>query len=138
MSQLRFDNQVAVVTGAGAGMGKLYALFFASRGAKVVVNDLGGSLKGEGASSRVADLVVEEIKKNGGTAVANYDSVEQGANIIKTAVDSFGRVDILVNNAGILRDKSFLKMTKDDWDLVFKVHLHGTYETCKAAWASMR
>jgi NAD(P)-dependent dehydrogenase (short-subunit alcohol dehydrogenase family) len=107
---LRFDGKVVVVTGAGGGIGREYALFFASRGAKVVVNDLGGSATGVGSSSRAADNVVNEIKAKGGVAVANYDSVEDGDKIIKTAVDSFGKVDILLNNAGILRDISFQKM----------------------------
>jgi NAD(P)-dependent dehydrogenase (short-subunit alcohol dehydrogenase family) len=107
--QLRFDNKVAIITGAGAGLGKSYALLMASRGCKVVVNDLGGSFKGEGPASgaRPADLVVEEIKKAGGQAVANYDSVEHGDRLVKTAVDAFGTVDIIINNAGILRDISF-------------------------------
>lgn len=106
--QLRFDGKVAIVTGAGAGLGRAYALLLASRGAKVVVNDLGASVKGEGsANSRAADVVVEEIKKAGGVAVANYDSVEFGEKIVKTAVDAFGTVDIVINNAGILRDVSF-------------------------------
>ncbi len=107
MSQLRFDGKVAIVTGAGAGLGRQYALLLGSRGAKVVVNDLGGSFNGEGANSHAADVVVDEIKKLGGTAVANYDSVEFGEKIVKTAVDAFGTVDIVVNNAGILRDISF-------------------------------
>ena len=106
-SQLRFDGKVAIVTGAGAGLGRAYALLLAQRGAKVVVNDLGVSVKGEGSNSNAADLVVEEIKKLGGTAVANYDSVEFGDKIVKTAVDNFGTVDIVINNAGILRDISF-------------------------------
>ncbi len=104
---LRFDNKVAIVTGAGAGLGRAYALFFAQRGAKVVVNDLGVSFKGEGTNSNAADVVVNEIKKLGGQAVANYDSVEFGEKIVKTALDAFGTVDIVVNNAGILRDVSF-------------------------------
>lgn len=139
MSQeLRFDGKVAIVTGAGAGLGKAYALLLASRGAKVVVNDLGGSFKGEGGSSKVADVVVNEIKKNGGIAVANYDSVEFGDKIVKTAVDAFGTVDIVINNAGILRDVSFMKMTENDWDLIMKVHLKGTFSVTKAAWNIMR
>jgi NAD(P)-dependent dehydrogenase (short-subunit alcohol dehydrogenase family) len=108
MSQdLRFDGKVAIVTGAGAGLGRAYAHLLASRGAKVVVNDLGVSFKGEGATHNAADVVVQEIKKNGGQAVANYDSVEFGDKIVKTAVDAFGTVDIVINNAGILRDVSF-------------------------------
>ena len=135
---LRFDGKVAIVTGAGAGLGREYALLLASRGAKVVVNDLGGSFKGEGANSKAADVVVEEIRKNGGTAVANYDSVEFGDKIVKTAVDNFGTVDILINNAGILRDISFMKMSEQDWDLIIKVHLKGTFSVSKAAWNIMR
>lgn len=105
---MRFDGKVAIVTGAGAGLGRAYAHLLASRGAKVVVNDLGASVKGEGsANSRPADVVVDEIKKLGGVAVANYDSVEFGDKIVKTAVDAFGTVDIVINNAGILRDVSF-------------------------------
>ena len=109
MSELRFDGKVAIVTGAGNGLGKEYALLLGKRGAKVVVNDIGGSVKGESgaAAANPADLVVEEIKKNGGEAVANYDSVEFGEKIVKTAVDAFGTVDIVINNAGILRDVSF-------------------------------
>ena len=109
MSQeLRFDGKVAIVTGAGAGLGRAYAHLLASRGAKVVVNDLGGSVSGEASknTARPADVVVEEIKKLGGQAVANYDSVEHGDKIVKTAVDAFGTVDIVINNAGILRDIS--------------------------------
>lgn len=136
--QLRFDGKVAIVTGAGAGIGRHYALYLASRGAKVVVNDLGGSFKGEGANSKAADLVVEEIKKAGGIAVGNYDSVEFGEKIVKTAVDAFGTVDIVINNAGILRDVSFQKMTDLDWDLIMKVHLKGTFSVTRAAWNIMR
>jgi multifunctional beta-oxidation protein len=135
---LRFDGKVAVVTGAGAGIGREYALFFASRGAKVVVNDLGGSFNGVGSSSSAADKVVEEIKAKGGVAVANYNSVEDGDKIIKTAVDNFGRIDILINNAGILRDISFQKMKDEDWNLVFKVHVYGAYKCTRAAWNIMR
>jgi len=138
MSKLSFDGRVAIVTGAGAGLGRAYALLLASRGAKVVINDLGGSLQGGGASSRPADNVVEEIRKAGGTAVANYDSVEFGEKIVKTAIDSFGRIDILVNNAGILLDASFVKMKDTDFDLIHKVHVRGAYTVTKAAWPFMR
>jgi len=134
---LRFDGKVVVVTGSGAGLGKEYALEFASRGAKVVVNDLGGSGTGQGASSKAADVVVDEIKAKGGEAVANYNSVEDGDKIIQTAVDTFGTVDILINNAGILRDVSFAKMTDQDWDLITAVHLRGAYKCSKAAWPIM-
>jgi len=129
---------VAIITGAGAGLGRAYALLLASRGAKVVVNDLGGSLKGTDASTRAADTVVEEIRKSGGTAVANYDSVEFGEKIVKTAIDTFKRIDILINNAGILRDSSFIKMKDEDFDLIHKIHVRGAYSVTKAAWPYMR
>ncbi|XP_015435698.1 PREDICTED: peroxisomal multifunctional enzyme type 2 [Dufourea novaeangliae] len=133
-ADLRFDGRVVVVTGAGAGLGRAYALLFGSRGASVVVNDLGGGRHGDGSSTKSADTVVQEIKRNGGKAVANYDSVLDGAKIIKTAIDTFGRVDVVVNNAGILRDKSFAKMTETDWDLIQDVHVKGAYKTTQAAW----
>ncbi|KAI9824100.1 MAG: bifunctional hydroxyacyl-CoA dehydrogenase/enoyl-CoA hydratase fox2 [Thelocarpon impressellum] len=128
MAELRFDNQTVVVTGAGGGLGKAYATFFGSRGANVVVNDLGGSFKGEGTSSKAADVVVDEIRAGGGKAVANYDSVENGERIIETAIKEFGRVDVLLNNAGILRDVSFKNMKDEDWDLIIKVHVKGAYK----------
>ena len=134
---LRFDDKVVVVTGAGAGLGRSHALEFARRGAKVVVNDLGGGSHGEGKGNAAADLVVAEIEAFGGEAVANYDSVEHGDAIIRTALDNFDRVDVLVNNAGILRDASFAKMTDDDWDLIYRVHALGTYKVTKAAWPVM-
>ena len=135
---LRFDGKVAIVTGAGAGLGRAYALLLASKGAKVVVNDLGASVKGEGGNSKAADVVVDEIKKAGGVAVANYDSVEFGDKIVKTAVDAFGTVDIVINNAGILRDVSFMKMSQQDWDLIMRVHLTGSFSVARAAWNIMR
>ncbi|KAL9045860.1 MAG: hypothetical protein Q9214_001174 [Letrouitia sp. 1 TL-2023] len=138
MAELRFDGQTVVITGAGGGnhpinaesrsLGKAYALFFASRGANVVVNDTGGSFKGEGKSSKAADAVVEEIRAAGGNAVGNYDSVENGERIIQTAINKFGRIDVLLNNAGILRDVSFKNMTDDDWDLIIRVHVKGAYK----------
>eukprot|EP00929_Paragymnodinium_shiwhaense_P026898 TRINITY_DN158_c0_g2_i1.p1 TRINITY_DN158_c0_g2~~TRINITY_DN158_c0_g2_i1.p1 ORF type:complete len:301 (+),score=110.32 TRINITY_DN158_c0_g2_i1:69-971(+) len=134
---LKFEGKVVVVTGAGGGLGKAYALEFAARGAKIVVNDLGGSHTGAGASSKAADDVVAEIKGKGGEAVANYNSVEDGDKIIQTAIDSFGRVDILINNAGILRDVSFTKMADKDWDLINSVHVRGAYKCAKAAWPHM-
>ncbi|KAK4189287.1 hypothetical protein QBC35DRAFT_493690 [Podospora australis] len=136
--QLRYDGQVVVVTGAGGGLGKAYATFFGSRGASVVVNDLGGSFKGEGNDTKAADVVVNEIKAAGGKAVANYDSVENGDKIIETAIKAFGRIDILINNAGILRDVSFKNMKDVDWDLIFKVHVTGSYKTARAAWPHFR
>ena len=135
---LRFDGKVVVVTGAGGGIGREYALFFGGKGAKVVVNDLGTSGTGTGSTSNSADKVVNEIKAKGGVAVANYDSVEFGDKIIKTAMDNFGRVDILLNNAGILRDISFQKMKEIDWTLIFKVHVYGAYSCTRAAWNVMR
>ncbi|KAJ1671732.1 hypothetical protein GGF38_000579, partial [Coemansia sp. RSA 25] len=135
---LRFDGRVVIVSGAGGGLGKAYSLFFASRGAKVVVNDLGSGLKGEGSSSSAADIVVDEIKKAGGQAVADYHNVLEGGKIVETAIRAFGRVDIVINNAGILRDKSFKSMTDKDWDDVLNVHLRGAYLITKAAWPFMR
>lgn len=138
MSTIRFDGRVALVTGAGGGLGRTYALEFARRGAKVVVNDLGGDRHGGSAGTSMADNVVSEIKESGGIAVANYDSVEFGDKIVQTAIENFGRVDVLINNAGILRDISFAKMTTTDWDLVIKVHLKGAFSVTKAAWPYMR
>ncbi|KIW16976.1 hypothetical protein PV08_04167 [Exophiala spinifera] len=141
MGALRYDGQVAIVTGAGNGLGKQYALYLGSRGAKVVVNDIGGRLDGKESGkvdSRVADDVVKEIRDAGGIAVASYDPVQQGHLIVKTAVDAFGRVDILINNAGILRDVTLRNMKQEDWDLVIDVHVHGAYKTTRAAWPHMR
>jgi 3-hydroxyacyl-CoA dehydrogenase/3a,7a,12a-trihydroxy-5b-cholest-24-enoyl-CoA hydratase len=135
---LRFDGRVAIVTGAGQGLGRSHALEFARRGAKVVVNDLGGATNGGGSNAGVAQRVVEEIKAVGGEAVANADSVENGARIVEAAMDTFGRIDVVVNNAGILRDASFAKMTDEDWDLIYRVHLLGSYRVTRAAWPIMR
>ncbi len=135
---LRFDGKVALITGAGNGLGRSHALLLASRGARVVVNDLGGSATGGGQSSAAADRVVAEIQAAGGEAVANYDSVEDGGKIVQCALDSFGRVDIVVNNAGILRDSSFLKMTEADWDLIMRVHVRGAFKVTHAAWPHLR
>jgi NAD(P)-dependent dehydrogenase (short-subunit alcohol dehydrogenase family)/acyl dehydratase/putative sterol carrier protein len=140
--EIRFDDRVAVVTGAGAGLGRVYALELARRGARVVVNDLGGSRDGAGGgSSSPADRVVAEIRDAGGQAVASYDNVatvEGGEKIIKTALDEFGRVDILINNAGILRDKSFVKMEPEAWQAVLDVHLNGAYHVTRPAFAAMK
>lgn len=135
---IRFDDRVVVITGAGGGLGRAHALAFAARGAKVVVNDLGAGMLGDGTSQTAAQKVVDEIIALGGEAVANYDSVTDGDKIIQTALDNFGRIDVVVNNAGILRDKSFAKMSDDDWDLVYKVHVEGAYKVTKAAWEHMR
>jgi 3-hydroxy-3-methylglutaryl CoA synthase/NAD(P)-dependent dehydrogenase (short-subunit alcohol dehydrogenase family)/putative sterol carrier protein len=139
---IRFDGRVAVVTGAGAGLGRAYALELAARGAKVVVNDLGGARDGSGAGSAgPADRVVEEIRAAGGEAVANYASVstpEGGEALIRQALEAFGRVDILINNAGILRDKSLLKMTPEEWRKVLAVHLDGAYYVTRPAFRQMR
>lgn len=136
--ELRFDGRVAIVTGAGGGLGRAYALLLAGRGAQVVVNDLGGGRHGEGADSAVADRVVAEIEAAGGQAVTNYDSVEDGEKIVQTALDAFGRIDIVINNAGILRDVSFHKMQQLDWDLIYRVHLYGSFKVTHAAWPHMR
>lgn len=135
---IRFDDRVVIVTGAGGGLGRTHALAFAARGARVVVNDLGGTHTGEGASQTPAQRVVDEIVAGGGEAVANYDSVLDGDRIVQTALDNFGRLDILVNNAGILRDKSFHKMTDEDWDLVYQVHVRGAWRVTRAAWEHLR
>ncbi len=137
-NELRFDGRVAVVTGAGGGLGRAYALLLAVRGAGVVVNDLGGGMHGEGAGSSAADRVVEEIMAAGGEAVASYDSVENGERIVQTALDAFGRIDIVVNNAGILRDTSFHKMTAEDWEKIYRVHLYGGFRVTHAAWPHLR
>jgi NAD(P)-dependent dehydrogenase (short-subunit alcohol dehydrogenase family) len=135
------QDRVIVVTGAGGGLGREYALMLAKEGASVVVNDLGGSRDGTGAGHSMADDVVNEIKDAGGRAVANYDSVaesEGAGNIIKTAIDEFGKIDGVVSNAGILRDGTFHKMPFENWDSVLKVHLYGGYNVIRAAWPHFR
>lgn len=136
---MSFADKVAIVTGAGGGLGREHALLLAEAGAKVVVNDLGGAVDGTGQSD-AADEVVEEIRSAGGEAVANKDSVsdrEGSRNIVETAIKEFGTLDILINNAGILRDKSFKKMTLDEWDIVLKVHLSGSAYVTWHAWPIM-
>ncbi|MEU4543723.1 SDR family oxidoreductase [Nonomuraea dietziae] len=138
---LRFDGKVAIITGAGHGLGRSHALLLAERGAQVVVNDLGGALDGTGASTGPAAEVVELITKNGGQAVANTDNVAtpEGARaIVRSAVDAFGKVDIVVNNAGILRDKSFGKMTVEEFDTVLAVHVRGSYLVSQAAYPYLK
>src|SRR6516165_382592 len=135
------QDRVIVVTGAGGGLGREYALALAREGASVVVNDLGGARDGTGAGHNMADEVVKEIKDAGGRAAANYDSVatEDGAaNIVATALDEFGAVHGVVSNAGILRDGAFHKMTDDNWDSVVQVHLYGGYHVARAAWPYFR
>ena len=138
---ISFEGKVAVITGAGGGLGRQHAIELAKRGAKVVVNDLGGSVNGSGGSSEAALQVVEEIKAAGGEAIANGGSVSDRAgaqSLIDDAMNAWGRVDIVVNNAGILRDKSFAKMELDDFQLVLDVHLMGSVNVTKAAWPIMR
>jgi NAD(P)-dependent dehydrogenase (short-subunit alcohol dehydrogenase family) len=138
---IRFDGKVAIVTGAGGGLGRAHALEFARRGAKVVVNDLGGALDGTGGNSQAAEAVVAEIKAAGGTAIANGASVADDAGVahlVKQTMDAFGRIDILIANAGILRDKSFGKMELKDFEAVVAVHLWGTVKPVKAVWQIMR
>jgi NAD(P)-dependent dehydrogenase (short-subunit alcohol dehydrogenase family) len=141
MSQIRFDGKVAMVTGAGGGLGRAHALELARRGARVVVNDLGGALDGTGGSSAAAMQVVDEIKAAGGEAIANGASVADdagAAGMIQQAMDQWGRIDLLVANAGILRDKSFSKMEIADFEAVLNVHLMGTVKPVKAAWEIMK
>jgi NAD(P)-dependent dehydrogenase (short-subunit alcohol dehydrogenase family) len=138
---ITFDGRVAIVTGAGGGLGREYALELARRGARVVVNDLGGTVDGSGASTSAADVVVEEIAASGGEAVANYDSVstrDGGEAITQTALDAFGTVDIVVNNAGILRDKSFANMSLDEVESVIDVHLKGGFFVSHPAFKVMK
>ncbi len=138
---ITFDGRVAVVTGAGGGLGRGYALELARRGARVVVNDLGGAVDGSGSSHKAADVVVSEIEAAGGEAVPNYDSVSSrdgGEAIVHTALEAFGKVDIVVNNAGILRDKSFANMTLDEVEAVLDVHLKGAFFVSHPAFKVMK
>ena len=138
---LDYNGKVVIVTGAGGGLGRCHALEFARRGAKVVVNDLGGAVDGSGGSSEAADKVVEEIKAAGGEAMSNGSSVTDDAgvaNMVQQTMDAYGRIDVLVNNAGVLRDKSFAKMEIADFDFVVDVHLFGTMKPTKAVWPIMK
>jgi 3-hydroxyacyl-CoA dehydrogenase/3a,7a,12a-trihydroxy-5b-cholest-24-enoyl-CoA hydratase len=137
--ELSFEGRVVIITGAGQGLGRAYALAFAKRGAKVMVNDLGISMDGKThLPTRIADTVVEEIKKLGGTAIANYDSVEDADRIVQDTIKHWGRIDILINNAGILRDKAFHNMKYSDYKQVIKTHLRGTFLMCRCVWPYMR
>ena len=141
MADVRFDDRVAIVTGAGGGLGREHALLLASRGARVVVNDLGGATDGTGASAGPAERTVKELQDLGGTAVANTDSVatpEGGQAIVDTALEAFGRVDIVISNAGILRDKAFHNMTPELLDPVLDVHLKGAFKVLRLEWVEMR
>ncbi|MEN8876286.1 MAG: SDR family NAD(P)-dependent oxidoreductase, partial [Hyphomonas sp.] len=141
MSDIRFDDRVAIVTGAGGGLGRCHALELARRGAKVVINDLGGTLDGTGGNSEAAEAVVKEIEAMGGEAIANGSSVSDEAGVKKMIDDTmakWGRIDIIIANAGILRDKSFSKMTQADIDLVIDVHLRGSFMPVHAAWNIMK
>lgn len=134
------DGKVALVTGAGGGLGRAHAMLLASEGASVVVNDLGGARDGTGSSNTMAQSVVEEIKAEGGQAIANYGSVtnrDDARAMVEETVEAFGKIDILIANAGILRDKSFKNMDDDMWDVVLDVHLRGTYLSTKAAYDKM-
>ena len=141
MADIRFDGKVAIVTGAGGGLGRQHALELARRGAKILVNDLGGAMDGSGGSSEAAAKVVEEIKALGGEAIANGSSVTDDAGVahmVQQAMDAWGRIDILIANAGVLRDKSFSKMTIADFEFVLDVHLMGTVKPTKAVWEIMK
>ena len=141
MTELGYDGKVAIITGAGGGLGRQHALLLASRGALIVVNDLGGSVDGTGENASAAQKVVDEIKAAGGEAVANHSSVatpEGGQEIVQTAIDTYGRVDIVINNAGILRDKAFHNMEPDLMNPVFDVHLKGAFHVTQPAWVRMR
>ena len=141
MADIRFDGKVAIVTGAGGGLGRCHAQELARRGAKVVINDLGGSMDGTGGNSEAAEAVVKEIEALGGEAFANGSSVADDAGVQKMIDDTmskWGRIDIIIANAGILRDKSFTKMTMEDINLVLDVHLRGTFKPVHAAWGIMK
>ncbi len=141
MNEIRYDDRVAVITGAGGGLGRSYALYLAARGASIVVNDLGGTTDGQGNDRKAADSVVAEIHALGGKAVANYDSVATaagGARIVQAAMDTFGCVDIVINNAGILRDASLVKMSSDSFDTLIDVHLKGAFYVTQPAFRVMK
>lgn len=141
MADMRFDNRVAIITGGGGSLGRSHALMLARRGCNIVLNDVGGSFKGEGSDKGPAQKVVDEIKALGVKCVANFDDIgskEGGKNVVKAAIDNFGRVDIVINNAGIIRDVSFHKMSEEDWDKIYSVHVKGVFNVTHAAWPHMR
>jgi NAD(P)-dependent dehydrogenase (short-subunit alcohol dehydrogenase family) len=141
MADIRYDGRIAVITGAGGGLGRGYALYLAQRGAKIVVNDLGGTTDGQGNDAKAADAVVAEVQALGSEAVANYDSVSSakgGEQIIQTAMDTFGGVDIVINNAGILRDASIAKMPSENFDALIDVHLKGAFYVTQPAFKFMK
>jgi NAD(P)-dependent dehydrogenase (short-subunit alcohol dehydrogenase family) len=138
---IEFSGQVAIVTGAGRGLGRLYALDLARRGAAVVVNDVGGSMHGEGADTAIADAVVREILEAGGRAIVSYDSVasvDGGARIVQSALDEFGRLDVVVSNAGIFHTAEFENLTPDEWERMVNVHLHGAFYLSQPAYRVMK
>ena len=135
---LHFKGRVAIVTGAGGGLGRAYALLLASRGCAVLVNDLGAATSGEGSDQRPADRVVAEIKSAGGIAAPNYDSAVDGPALVASAIAHFGGLHIVVCNAGILRDKSFQKMTDAEWDVLYKIHLLAAFSLCRSAWGRFK
>src|SRR5215470_17504550 len=138
---IRYDGKVVIVTGAGGGLGRAHALEFARRGAKVVINDLGGAVDGTGGNSAASEAVVKEIEAAGGAAIANGASVSDDAGVahlVKQTMEAFGRIDVLIANAGILRDKSFGKMELADFNAVMAVHVLGTVKPCKAVWEIMK
>lgn len=135
---LRFDERVVIVTGAGNGLGRCHALAFGARGARVVVNDIGRFDDGTDATRSVAERVAAEVRAAGGEAVANTDPVQEGDRIVQQAMDVYGRVDAVINNAGVLRDAAFHKMTDDQWQAIYEIHLLGSFRTTRAAWGHMR
>lgn len=138
MPELRFEDRVVVITGAGQGLGRTYAEALARRGAKLVVNDLGGGPDGSGSDASLAEQVAQALRALGADAVANTDSVVDGARIVQQAMDTFGRLDVVINNAGVLRDRAFHNMTVEDWDTVIEVHLRGAFTVTRAAWPILR
>jgi 3-hydroxyacyl-CoA dehydrogenase/3a,7a,12a-trihydroxy-5b-cholest-24-enoyl-CoA hydratase len=138
MPELRFEGRVAVITGAGQGLGRAYAEALARRGAKLIVNDLGGRPDGSGSDASLAEQVAQALKGLGADAFANTDSVVDGAKIVQQAMDIFGRLDVVINNAGVLRDRAFHNMAVEDWDKVMEVHLRGAFAVTRAAWPIMR